>query len=91
MADDEHGPALEAREAAYDGGIVAKRAVAMQFGKIGEEQADEIKRVGPLRMPGQLRALPGADMREEFAAQLRNLLAELGEFRRRRAVARKAL
>src|ERR1700733_2462544 len=70
---------LKLCEASHDGGIVAEGAVAVQFGKIGEKQADEIERVRPLRMARQLRALPGAQMRIEFAAQFGDLLAKLFE------------
>src|SRR4029077_20002329 len=55
------------------------------------EQADEIECVRPLWMAGELRTLPGADVGEEFAAQFRDLLADLGELRRRGTVPRKAL
>jgi hypothetical protein len=91
MSDHEHGSAVEAREAADDRRIVAECTVSMQFGEIGAEQADEVECVRPLWMTGELRALPGADVGEEFAAQFRDLLADLGELRWGGAVPRKAL
>ncbi len=75
MTHDQHGPAMETRETRNNRGIVAKRAVPVKFGKIGEQQADEIQGVRTLRMPRQLRSLPGAQMRVEFAPKLGNLLS----------------
>src|SRR5579864_4598875 len=91
MHHEEQVSGVEAREAADDRRVVAECAVSMQFGKIGAEQADEVECVRPLRMAGELRALPGADVREKFATHFRNLLADFGELRRRGAVPRKAL
>src|SRR5882762_4701759 len=61
--------------------IVAVAAVAVHLEKIGEQQPDKIQRVRPLRMPRNLRALPGPDVRVKFAPQLRHLLANALEFR----------
>ena len=60
VADDDHGRAVEAREAADDGLVVAVDPIAVQLHPVLEEQADEVEGVRALRVPGDLGALPGA-------------------------------
>ena len=50
--------ALEAREPAHDGLVVAEDAISVQLDEILEEKAEQVERVGPLRMPGKLGPLP---------------------------------
>ena len=59
VADDDHGRAVEAREAADDGLVVAVDPIAVQLHPVLEEQSHEIERVRALRVPRDLGALPG--------------------------------
>src|ERR1700730_5686257 len=81
MAHHGDGPPMKFRKARDDGLIVAIAAVAVHLEKIREQQPDEIQRVRPLRMPGDLRALPGTEVLVKLAAKLRNLLANALELR----------
>ena len=56
---DHHRLAVEAREAADDGLVVAEEPVAVQLHPVLEEQSHEIEGVRALRVPGDLGALPG--------------------------------
>jgi hypothetical protein len=58
VADDHHRFAVESRQTANDGVVVGKGPVAVQFLEIGKDQAQVIKRVGPLRMTRHLADLP---------------------------------
>ena len=57
-----------------------KEPVAVQFGKAAEGFVDVIERVGSLRMPRQLHALPGAEVGIQIALLGLNLLLELPDF-----------
>src|SRR5688572_32968032 len=61
MADDHHRLALEARQAADDGRIVAVDTVAVQLEEVVEQELAPVARVGSLRVARQLRALPGGE------------------------------
>ena len=61
------------------GCVVAEGAVAVQFVEIFKQQAHVIHHVRALRMAGQERALPGADVFVEIAAQLRDFTAHAFE------------
>ena len=62
MADQHHRHALEPRQTADDGQIVAVHAIAVQFMPIGENHRHVVERVGTLRMARQLRDLPGREI-----------------------------
>ena len=72
---------MKLRQPGYDGLVVSVAAVAMQLHKIREQQPDEIERIRPLRMAGNLRALPWTQMVIEFAPQLRHFLPDAFELR----------
>ena len=72
-----------------DGWVIAKAAVAVQLAEIRKEQAHQIEHVRALRVAGQLRALPGAQVRIELAPQFAHLLLQAFEFARRGARSRK--
>ena len=88
VADDHHGLAVKPRHAGDDGRIVRKTAVAVNLAEIFEKQADEIVRVGPLRMARELHALPGLQMRVEFLLQLVHFAANALDFTAPSAVGR---
>ena len=69
MADDGDGTPAELREPRDERFVVAKAAVPVQLHKIGEHQVDPVESVRPLRVAGNLRALPGAQVRVKLAAQ----------------------
>jgi len=50
---------VEESEAAHHRRIVAKEAIAMQFGKSGEDAADVIGGMRPFGMARELHSLPG--------------------------------
>src|SRR4029077_4054855 len=70
-----HRPTVKFGQPRDDGFVVAVSAIAVQLDKIGEQQSDKIQRVRPLRMPRDLRALPGTEMVIKLAPQLRYLPA----------------
>ena len=76
MADHHAGLAIEARKAAHDRQVIGKRAVAVQFLEVGEDLADVVERVGPLRVARDLRDLPRAEARVDVLGKLQALLAE---------------
>ena len=59
MADHADAFAVEAAEAADNGIVVAEFAVAGERHEIGDEASDVIEAMWPLRMPRDLRLLPG--------------------------------
>ncbi|KAF4530411.1 hypothetical protein B566_EDAN018552 [Ephemera danica] len=63
------GLAIEAGHAADDGQIISVVAITMQFMEIGEAFAYVVQRVGPLRVAGDLRHLPGRQARIDFLAR----------------------
>jgi hypothetical protein len=60
VADHHHRLAVEPGQPADDGRIVGVMPVAVQLLEVGEDGADVVQRVGPLRMARDLRDLPGA-------------------------------
>ncbi len=76
VADHHAWLAVEAREAADDGGIVAIRSVAVQLAEIREQAIDVIERVRPLRMPRDLRDLPRRELRIDVLRELLALLLQ---------------
>ena len=76
MPDHRHFLPVEARKAAYHGGIVAEGAVTMHLAPIGEYALHVIQGVGPLRMPRQLGLDPSALLRRKLPAHLFNLLVQ---------------
>ena len=79
-ADDHYGLAVKFRHAGDQRGVVGKIAVAVDFGEIVEEQADEIVGVGALGMAGEQEALPGAEMSVEIALELVHFPADAFDF-----------
>src|SRR5215467_12687176 len=76
MADNGYGAAVKFSQPGDDGFVVPIPAIAMQLDEICKQEPDEIERVRPLRMPRNLRALPGTEMLIKLPAQLRHLLTE---------------
>jgi len=77
LVPDHHaGLALEAREPADDRRVVAEHAIAVQLLEAREHHADEVERVGALRMARDLRDLPGRELRVDVARQRLALLGE---------------
>ena len=70
LADDAHARAAETAEAADDRRILAVAAVARERHEIGDELADIIKTMRPLRMACHLRLLPGRQRRVELFERL---------------------
>ena len=60
FADQQHGLAVEPAHAANDGRIVAEKAVAVDFLKVGQNALDVVERVRALGMARVLDALPGS-------------------------------
>src|SRR2546425_5747195 len=61
LSDHDDGAAVQAGEPRHDGLVVAVQAVAVQFQEAVADPPDVVERGGPLRMPGDLRALPGGE------------------------------
>ena len=77
MADDHERAALVCRQAADNGGIIAKTAVAVQLDEAGEHMFDVVQRVGTLGMPGQLDLVPDGLVQVTAVSQLLETLADL--------------
>src|SRR5690606_13668895 len=54
VAEDADAAAAEAAEAADDGGVLAEFAIAGEWHEIGDQAADVVETVRPLRMAGDL-------------------------------------
>jgi hypothetical protein len=52
----------------------------VQLDKIGDHQADPIKRIGALWVAGNLGALPGAEMKVKLAAEFKHFLFQALDF-----------
>ncbi len=75
-----HGtPSKRARPPTIDG-IVGEHAVAVQFLEIGEQRADVIQRVGPLRVTRHLRDLPGGELGVDLLGQRLAFLLQALDF-----------
>ena len=72
-ADDHDLVAVQPGETADHGVIVGIKAVAVQFGEIGEGQRHIIQHEGALGMAGDLDPVPGAQAGEDLAARLGDL------------------
>jgi hypothetical protein len=57
-------------------GVVGEGAVAGEFVELVADQAEVVERVGPLRMPRQLRDLPGRQGVEDFRGARAQFLAQ---------------
>src|SRR5499433_168795 len=84
MPDHHHGLALEARETAHDGLVVAVEAVAVELHEVLEEQANEVQRVGALRVAGDLRPLLGGETAVDLVLEPAEALFELADLVERR-------
>ena len=80
MADHHAGLAVKACQAADDGEVVRKVAVAVQLLKVGEDIVGVIQRIGALRVPRNLRHLPRPKPRINVFGELQALLAQPLDF-----------
>ncbi len=80
VTDDAHAVAAEAAEPADNGGVLTKAAIARERGEVGDELSDVIEGMGPLRMPGNLRLLPGGQFGIELLERLTGLGLHAGDF-----------
>jgi hypothetical protein len=64
VADQHHAAAADAGQTADDGAVVGEGAVAGQFLELVAHHPQVIEGVGPRRMAGQLRDLPGGEVAE---------------------------
>src|SRR5262249_41289711 len=76
VADDRDRLTVKLREPGDDGPVVAVRSIAVQFHEVGKQQRDVILGIRPLRVPCDLRTLPGSEVRVRFVSQLGNLLTD---------------
>src|SRR3546814_9866325 len=75
VAQDHHAAAIDAAQAADDGGVVGVGAVAGQLLELVADHADVVVGVRPRRMPRQLRDLAGRQVRsEEHTSELQSLM-----------------
>ena len=72
-------PPLEPGQAPDDRGVVTVHAVAVELDEVVEEELEEIARVRPLRVPRELRALPGRQARVGLLAQPDKPILEPGD------------
>ena len=70
MADDTDAVAAEAAEPSDDRGVLAVLAIAGEGDEIGDQRCDVIEAMRPLRMPRDLRLLPGRQSAVEFLERL---------------------
>ena len=80
MADHDDVHVGKAREAAHDGLIVRKRAVAVELVEIREDFIDVVERIGARRVTGDERALPGREGRIDLLDELVFLRFEGSDF-----------
>ena len=64
MADDHDPAAFQRSNAADDGHVIPIPPIAMQLDKAVDHALDEVERMGPIAVTGQLHALPGGQSRE---------------------------
>ncbi len=64
MSDDGDGPTLVEGETAHQGGVVGIAPVAVYLHPFREQGLNVIESVGPVRMAGHERLLPGGEPRE---------------------------
>ena len=76
VADDHHRAAVHARQAADDGRVVGKGAVAVQFVELVEQAPRIVQQVGPLGVARELRDLPGGEAGEDRLGQRPALLLQ---------------
>src|SRR3546814_14080165 len=76
VAQDHHAAAIDAAQAADDGGVVGVGAVAGQLLELVADHADVVVGVRPRRMPRQLRHLPGREVAEALRGAQAQLLAQ---------------
>src|SRR5581483_40016 len=69
VAEDHHRAAADPSEAADDRVVVAEHAVPVQLDEVLAQQADQVERVRPPRMPGELDAPPGRQPPEHLALE----------------------
>ena len=80
MANDHHRAAVQPRQSADDGMVVAVVAVAVQFAVVGEGFFDVVQGVGALRVPRQLGNLPVVEAGEDAFGQGFGLVLQAGDF-----------
>ena len=79
MADDHRRAALEPPDAADDRLVLAEIAVAGERREILHEPVDVVAEMGPLRVPCDLRLLPGGELGIGLFQGVARLRLELGE------------
>ena len=79
VADDADALALEPAEAADDGLVLGELAVAGERDELGDQRADVVEAMRPLRMARDLRLLPGRQLGVEIAKLLRGFGLEPGD------------
>ena len=77
LADDHDLVVAQTSEASDNRPVVGKKPVAMQLGKAGKGRRQIIEGEGPLRVPGQLHALPGCEISENLAARFLDFVFDL--------------
>ena len=80
LAKDANGTAAKPAETADDRGVLAKLPIARQGREIVHEGLDIIAKMRPLRMPGDLRLLPGRQIGIKIGKRLLGLGFEPGQF-----------
>ena len=81
VAEHEHFPFIELRDAADDRRIVAEAAIAVELDEVVHQQADVIHHVRPRRMPRELDFLLRRQIGEDFFLELLRLLLEPPDLR----------
>src|SRR5262249_48931964 len=77
MPDHDDAPPLEPGQAADDRGVVAVYAVAVELDEVVEQELEEVARVRPLGVAGELCALPGRQARVGLLPKSREPILEL--------------
>ena len=80
MTDHHASLAVEARQTAHDRQVVGEGAIAVQFVEVGKDLADVIERIWTLRVPGDLRDLPGCQVGVQIFGELLALGGQAGNF-----------
>ena len=76
VADHHAGLAVEARQAADDGGVIGEMAIAVQFLELGEDLGAIVQGLRALRVAGDLIDLPGRHIGVDVLGELQALLVE---------------
>lgn len=69
--------AMEAGHATNHGMVIGETAIAVNFGPVREDPLHVLEHERALRIPGQLRFLPGAEMGRDLRPQIVNAIVKL--------------